>query len=311
MKKIAIIIVLFNALTVKAQDNNDILLGVYIPEQAEPIPNNASRLLQTRMYQLVTTNGISGNFSQPRFFLLPRIAVLDKEVLPTAPPRIVLNLELTMLIGDGEKENRNFFQTETITLKGVGQNEQKAYMNAIKNIKPKNPKLQSFLSSVKTEIITYYEENCEKITKKAYSLHARDKTDEAAIIIANIPIASSCYSKNEKDIRKFYQSVLERDCDSLINVAKSKWFTNQTLEGAEEAGKVLAQIEPRAYCKDRVNKLYQEISTKVSELGDKEWELKLKIVDTHVDDVKYTRELILKHIENQPNRTIYYGFRGW
>lgn len=311
MRTVLTLAFVFNLLFLAAQDYNDILLGVHVPNQNEPIPGNAKSLLETRMYQLVSEKGISGNLYSPRFLLLPKIAIIDKEVLGTAPPRVILNLEVTIFVGDVEKEKGNVFGTESITLKGVGQNEQKAYISAIKNIKPKKPELLDFLERTKREIIQYYEEHCDEITKKAYSLDAQDKTRQAVTVIANIPIASSCYNEHEDEIRTFYQSVLERDCDSLINVAKSKWFTNQTLEGAKAAGEVLADLEPRAYCRDRVNELYTQMAEKVKELGDREWDLKLKIVDAHVDQVEYTRELILKYIENQPKKTYYYRFNDW
>lgn len=311
MRKILAFAFVFNSLFLLSQDYNDVLLGVHIPSQSEPMPSNARTLLETRMYQLVSEKGISGNLYSPRFLLLPRISVIDKEILGTAPPRVVLNLEMTIFVGDVEKEKGNVFGTESITLKGVGQNEQKAYIAAIKNIRPKNPELLDFLEKTKREIIQYYEEYCDEITKKAYSLDSQDRTRQAVTVIANIPIASSCYTEHEDEIRTFYQSVLERDCDSLINVAKSKWFTNQTLEGAKAAGEVLSELEPRAYCRDRVNELYTQMAEKVKELGDREWDLKLKIVDTYVDEMEYTRELILKYIENQPQKSYYYRFSDW
>lgn len=290
------------------QDNNDVLLGVFVPEQAERIPPNVKRLLETRLYQMVTANGISGNLFSPRFFLLPKIAVLDKEILGTAPPRVVLNLELTILVGDIEKEKGNVFETETIMLKGVGQNEQKAYISAIKNIKPKNPILVNFLERTKKEIINYYEQYCDAVQKKAFALEAQDQTDEAVIVIANIPISSQCYIKNEQKIRKFYQQVLDQQCDQKLNQARAIWFANQSVEGANEAAKLLADIEPRAYCKDELNALYSEIATRVREIDNKEWDFKLKLVDASIESTRRTRDLILRYIENQPARTIHYEF---
>lgn len=309
MKQRITILLLFFVCVLKAQDNNDILLGVRVPNQVESIPDNVKNLLETRLYQMVTANGISGNIFSPRFMLIPRIAVLDKEILGTAPSRIVLNLELTLFVGDAEEEKGNVFQTETIALKGVGQNEQKAYIAAIKNIKPRHPRLVSFLEQTKKEIITYYEEHCDEIKKKAYALEAQNQTADAVKVIANIPISSDCYANNEQYIRKFYQAVLEKQCDSLVNVAKSKWYTDQSLEGANEAGEILAQIDPRAYCMDKVYELYDEISEGVKKLTDKEWDLKIKKVDARIDGAAQRRELILKYIENQPNNVIHYRFR--
>ncbi len=293
------------------QDNNDVLLGVFVPKQAEPIPGNVRTLLQTRLYQMVTANGISGNQYTPRFFLLPRIAVFDKEVLATAPPRVVLNLELTLFVGDIEQEKGNVFETETLSLKGVGQNEQKAYISAIRNIKPRHPKLVAFLEHTKKEIINYYEQYCDVVKKKAYALEAQDKTEEAVKVIANIPITSECYTQNERDIRKFYQKVLDQQCTQKLNKARAIWYANQSVKGANLAGEELAEIEPRAYCKDELNKLYREIATRVREIDGKEWDLKLKKVDAKIDEVKYDRELALKYIENLPDQKIKVKFDDW
>ena len=311
MKIIISTIALFCVMIINAQDNNDILLGVYIPEQAENIPSSAKNLLHTRMLQLITANGISGNLFSPRFILVPKVAVLDKEILGTAPPRVVLNLELTLIVGDGEKDKGNFFQTEYVNLKGVGQNEQKAYMQAIKSLSPRNPKIIDFLEHTKKEIIAYYEDHCDEVKKKAYALEAQDKTDEAVTVLANIPISSSCYSENEKDIRRFYQKVLNQQCDKKLNEARAIWYANQSIEGANEAGLLLAEIEPRAYCKDELRKLYREIALRVKELSNKDWDLKLKIVDGQMDSINHSRELILEYIKNQPQKIIHYDVRGW
>lgn len=311
MKKLIYIIALFSGMVLSAQDNNDILLGVYVPEQIEHIPNNAKNLLHTRMLQLVTANGISGNQFKPRFFLIPKIAVLDKEILGTAPTKVILNLELSLLVGDIEKGNGNVFQTEFVTLKGIGQNEQKAYMSAIKTLRPKNPKIIDFLDSTKKEIIAYYEQHCDEVKKKANSLKAQDEMEEAVITLANIPISTHCYAKNEKDIGNFYQKALDEKCKRQLNEARSIWYANQSVEGAQKAGEILAEIEPRAWCKDELNKLYDEIANRVKEISNKEWDLTLKIVDTKIKATEYSRELLMEYIKNQPTRSIRYNVRSW
>ncbi|WP_339708508.1 hypothetical protein [uncultured Kriegella sp.] len=314
MKRLFLLIALLFIVLGKAQynqDNNDVLLGVYVPEQAENIPNNARSLLRTRLMQLITANGISGNVLRPRFFVVPRIAVLGKEILGTAPSRVVLDLEMALIIGDNETEKGNLFHTEFVNLKGVGQNEQKAYIAAIKRIAPKNPKLIAFLEHTKKEIINYYEEHCEEVKKKAYALKAQDQTEEAVKIIANIPLSSNCYAENEDDIGTFFQNALDQKCRQQLNTARSIWYADQSLEGAKEAGKVLSKIEPRAWCKDELKLLYKEIATRVRELGDNEWLLTLKEVDVAGQSTKYAREILLEYAKNQPQHIIKYNVGGW
>ncbi len=309
MKKSTLLFVLLAFFIVKAQDNNDILLGVYIPEQAENIPSNATSLLYSRIARLITENGISGPEFNPRFVVAPKVAVLDKEVLGTAPPRIVLNLEMTLMVGDGL--NGNLIHSETVNLKGVGSNEQKAYMNAIKRLAPKNPALLNLLEKAKTEIVAYYDKNCETIAKTAKSLRDQDKTFEALEIIANIPESTKCFEKKSYMIKDYYQKAINEQCKRNLNAAKAIWYGSQTLEGAEELRNLLSEIQPRAHCYDDVRAFHKEISNRIKELSDKEWDLTLKVVDAKIDAVNYSRKLLLEYVKGRPVKTIRYNIGGW
>ena len=315
MKKSILSIALLSLFLVKSQDsyfekdNNDILLGVYIPEQAEDIPSSAKNLLYSRIARLITDNGISGPELHPRFFVSPKIAVLDKEVLGTAPPRVILNLEMTLMVGDGV--NGNLIHSETVSLKGVGQNEQKAYMGAIKRLAPKNPGLVRLLEKAKTEIVDYYNENCDNVIKEAKALRDQDSTFEALEIIANIPVSTTCYERNSNMIKEYYQKAIDEECKRLLNAARSEWYASQSVNGANRAGEYLMLIEPRAYCYDEVKALHKEISNRVLELSEKEWDLTLKVVDARINAAAYSRELLLEHIRNQPRKAIHYKIGGW
>ncbi|MEO9511888.1 MAG: hypothetical protein ABJN84_08975 [Flavobacteriaceae bacterium] len=309
MKKILLVCTLPFIFLANAQDNNDILLGVHIPDQAENIPSSAKNLLYSRVFRLITDNGVSADEFNPRFFVAPKIAVLEKEVLGTAPPRVVLNLELTLFIGDGV--NGNLIESETVELKGVGQNEQKAYINAIKRLAPKNPALVALLAKAKTEIVAYYNEHCSSVIKAAKSLRDQDNTFAALDIIANIPVSTSCYDENSGMIKDYYQKAIDEECKRLLNAARSHWYATQTVDGANAAGEFLMAIEPRAYCYDEVEIFHKEIATRVKELSNKEWDLTLRVVDARIEAASFSRDILLEYVKNQPKRAIFYRMKDW
>ena len=150
MKKIIYTLLLMSSLTLVAQNDinyDGIFMGSYIPEQMESIPSSAKKMLANKLTQIITSKGISDNSYSSRFIITPNIAVLTKNITPTAPPKIVLNLEVTFYIGDGIEGT--MFTNETVEIKGVGTNENKAYIAAIRQIKPKSPIIQAFVKKGK------------------------------------------------------------------------------------------------------------------------------------------------------------------
>jgi hypothetical protein len=123
-----------------AADSGKIVLSAYVPQQAESIPAGADAMLTNKLNQVISQNGMASD-SNSKFIITPNIIVLTKDLLATAPPMTALTLQVMLCIGNGV-EGRKFVST-ILTVKGVGTNENKAYMEAIKQINPGNPAIQS------------------------------------------------------------------------------------------------------------------------------------------------------------------------
>ena len=154
----------FTALTMAQESSTSagslgrITITPYIPEQVEGLPQGASNMLSNKLNQIVSASGISGSGYNSRFIITPNIDVATKDLLATAPPMTALTLNVNLYIGDGFDGKK--YSSYTVSVKGVGTNETKAYMDAIKNIKPNDAGLQSFVASGKTKIIDYYNARC-------------------------------------------------------------------------------------------------------------------------------------------------------
>ena len=146
MKKILVLLVLFCTLTVKAQNRLDdtgrITIHAYVPE-SEELPYEAHKLLETKLSQIISANGIADNENFVRFVLTAKINVISKDIVAGPPQRISQKLDVTLMLGDIEEDK--VYSQLTISAIGVGQSYEKSFISAFKSINPKNTAITAFL----------------------------------------------------------------------------------------------------------------------------------------------------------------------
>ncbi len=310
MKKIIYILILLISNSIFSQEgniNDKILLGVYIPKQAENIPNIAKKMLHNKLNQVITKNGIS-DFHNSRFIITPKISVLSKNITATAPPMHALNLEVTLYLGDGIAGN--LFSSETFTLKGVGTNENKAFISAFKRLNTSNKLLKNFLLSGKKKIIDYYNNNCGLIINKVDKLEMQNRMVDALILLTSIPESSTCFETVKPRIKDLYIKAINEDCKRKLNIANSIWIANQNIDAANKAGLVLSTVNPNAQCFSEVKTLYSNIASRVKELSDRPWKYLLKKIDVRLTEIEAARQVGIAYGNNQP-QSVTYNIHGW
>ncbi|WP_299617986.1 hypothetical protein [uncultured Tenacibaculum sp.] len=307
-KTITILSLFFVALLIAQKKSNNISLAAYVPRQSNSIPASAKKMLVNRLTKIITKNGFAKNPYNSRFVLVPNVSVLSKDITPTAPPKTALNLNVTLYIGDGM--SGTLFASESIELKGVGNNETKAYIAAVKRLSPKNPAILDFIETGKSKIIEYYDTNCANILKKASVLETQNKFEEALSMLTSIPEASSCFGKVESKIKSLYQKAIDRDCKQKLEKASAIWNANQDVAAANKAGEILSTVEPQAKSYPKVKVLYKKIAARVKDLNDRDWNYKLKVLDLKKTYIKAARDVGVAYGKNQP-KTVNYNVRGW
>jgi hypothetical protein len=136
----------------KDGNSSNIVLSPFIPRTVEGMPEIAVKNLENKLSNIVTSNGLGASYNQ-RFVISARVNVLTKDITPTAPPMHTYTLEVTFYIGDGL--DGKLFSSTSVTVKGVGETKDKAYLSALKNIKEKIQTLRSlFLQESKKYLIT-------------------------------------------------------------------------------------------------------------------------------------------------------------
>lgn len=292
-----------------SKDAARIAMTAYVPQQIEHMPSSARKMLANKLGQVVTKNGIGGGSLNPRFIIAPNITVLTKDLTATAPPMTAMTLEVTMYIGDGI--DGTLFETESITVKGVGTNETKAYIAALKRIKPAHPDLKAFMERGKQKIIDYYEAKCDFIIKEAQTLEAQNKFDEAIYTLITVPeVCKECYDKCMDAVAPIYKKQIDRECKIKLGEARAAWNAAQDMAAAETAGAILATIAPEASCFGEVRSLNNKIAARVKVIGEREYRYQLKEQAQESERIQAVRDIGVAYGRGQP-KTVVYNTRSW
>ena len=176
----------------KSDDFARIALAPVIDDNA--IPSNAKTMLENKIRQICTLNGLAGEGSNPMFSIRATVDVLSKELTPTAPPMHSLNLTVNMFIVDNA--SGNVFSQTSVDVKGAGQNESKAYAQAIKGLDPKRGQFKAFVEQGKNKIIEFYNSQCDMVLSRANALKAQGRDGDASVLLYSVPeVCKECYDR--------------------------------------------------------------------------------------------------------------------
>jgi hypothetical protein len=279
MKKLLIVLILLIKISVsnaqeKLDDFGRIILNSYLPKTME-IPDEAKALLNTKLNQITSANGMGGSIINPQFIITSNLNVESKDIIAGPPMMVALSIDISFFVGDAI--NNVIFSTTNLHLKGVGGNENKALIDAIRKINPQNKEIKFFLEEGKSKIISYYNTRCDFNLKNAQTLTKQNKFDEAIFQLSLIPeICQDCYFKSLDTLTKIHQSKINMEGLAKLKTAKSIWSVSQTKEAAEKAGLILNQIDPLASCQLEIDALFKTIEDKLKADEKAEFEFILK-----------------------------------
>ncbi len=239
------------------------------------IPNASKELLLSKMEQALAQNGFGSMAQADRFVMVAKCHTLQKDVVPTTPPRISQMVEITFILGDAI-ENK-IYSTASMELKGIGLNETKAWHTAISRIAPKSEAFTTAFSKASSKIEEYYAANCEAILTAASSLAQQGCYDEAIAKAMGIPdVCTSCYEKACQAGADIYHQKISHEAAELLRNAKTIWAAGHDNESASKALQQLAMINPMADIYDAAMKFGSEISATISADKEREWQFKVK-----------------------------------
>ena len=218
-------------------------------------------------------------------------------------------MEMNLYIVDAYA--RTIFSSTSITVRGIGETENKCYMNAISHMPLQTPQMAQFIADGKAKIIDYYDHEGEAIIKKAQALAAQKKYDEALYWVSLIPQQCKHYDASLEAGINIYQMYIDNLCNVNLAQARAAWAAEQNKVGAYAAGEYMVNILPDAGCYGEAMELYAEIKGKVLD----DWKFEMKKyqdgVDLEKQRIDAMRQIGVAYGENQPqNNTSIEFVRG-
>mgnify|MGYP006897557449 CR=1 FL=1 len=70
---------------------------------------------------------------------------------------------------------------------------------------------------------------------------------EAVAILGNVPAESTCVDKTIRPLKTYFASYIDFDCKQKLNLARNIWSANQNIESANEAARLLINVNPFKY----------------------------------------------------------------
>ena len=318
MKKIITVLVLVVAIAttnkaqVKADDFGRIILNTYLSEKIE-LPTEAKNLLTTKLTQIASSYGMGGSQANPRFIITANVNVGTKDIIAGPPQMVAQNLDVTLFIGDAI--SNTIFSNTTLSLKGVGTNENKALIEAFKTINPKSKEIAALLDEGKNKIIIYYTAQCDFILKQANTLTEQYKFEKAIYNLMTVPeICKDCYFKTQDKAMAIFKQKIESDCTEKIKQAKLDWAAEPNSNGANKVAAIMTTIIPSDNCKIEISKLSDEIKKKLQEDQKKKYDFDMlemqKRYDTEQKIIDAQKQIALEQAKHQA-QTVTYNHIYW
>jgi hypothetical protein len=293
MKHITVIVLLslftssISFAQIKLDDFGRVILNTYIPDNIA-LPSEAKGHLQAKLNQITSNNGMGGSQINPRFIITTDVNIGTKDIIAGPPQMIAQNIDLVLFVGDALTNTT--FSNVTLSLKGVGTNENKALIEAFKTVNPKNKDITVFLEEGKKKIINYYNTQCSFIISEAINLSKRGEYDAAIQKLVVVPtVCESCYQSCIDTIQFIYQQKIDKECLLIMRNAKTTWMANQNASGAAKVAEIINSISPFSTCEPDAGNLMREIQSKLASDEQAKWAFQIK---KHNDAVKLKEEAI-------------------
>lgn len=278
MKRILLLIfVSLNVCLLAAQTIDDIgRISIKVREpDGNNIPDESKALLVDRSKQIIANNGIVDEGFDNRFEMTSQASIISKDIISGSPVRVSMKLEVAFYIKD-VSENKTY-GSASVSVVGVGQNENKAFIAAFNNINSNNAKVSEMVNSAKEAIIRYYLTNAGNIINEAYSLSQRGFYDEALMELAKIPdVCTDAHEKARNATYEIYINKINAEGEDLLKKARMEWTASPNVNGAVSAASYLDRISLLSSCMGEVNKLLDEMNAKVRDDDRKAWEFKMQ-----------------------------------
>jgi hypothetical protein len=307
MKKIIILLSLFlfeNYAYSQTDDFAKIAISAVMPENVDGLSAANLSKLETKIIQILTTNGIGASGYNYNFVIYPVFEIYESKAIEGGMENLLsLNCQLNLFIKNSN--NNMVFASINKTLKGIGNDKQSALTNVINKINIKDADFQTFIETGKIKIISYYESNCGDIITKSESLVKMQDYEQALGLLMTVPEEVSCYNQVQEKSIEAYKAYQKQKCIVQLQEAKTQLAANNY----NDALNILGQIDPSTPCFRESQTLIVNTAAKVDQEEKKQWEFQMKVYEDNIAlekrRIKAVRDIAVAYYKRKP-RTVNY-----
>ncbi len=300
--------------TAMGQTANDIgliSLNPYIPE-SEGLGQKATAMLQSKLLQIATVNGMSGAGFDNRFIITAHIQKLRSSQTQTFPQKNAVEVSIGIYVGDGL--DGTLYSSYTCEAKGIGDSEDQAIASAIRKVVPTQEALQSAIIKGKEQIQNYYDKMSGSILQTAKATAAAGRYDDAVNMLFAIPMNNKDFQTAQALIAQYGSTSLDNKNLEIVRQARSAWSANPTEEGASEASTILQKLDaPSAKVQAEAKSLQTEMASRLKAVSDREYQQELKQEQNEKEErlaaIKAAASVAKAYIASQPR--VVYHYHWW
>lgn len=156
-------------------------------------------IVEARLRSVITSMKLVSGYNS-RFVLACKTVPLQTEVAGT---KMAQRISATFAVGDAR--TKSCFGTSIVEFTGIGNTEEQALTNALKNIK-NTPQLRKLVDKSKQRIIDYYNNNAASIIRKAQTLINGKQYEQALFELCAIPEDCNLYEQALEMMEKVYET---------------------------------------------------------------------------------------------------------
>ncbi len=311
---INLVVALAFSATAMGQTANDIgliSLNPYIPE-SEGLGQKATAMLQSKLLQIATVNGMSGAGFDNRFIITAHIQKLRSSQTQTFPQKNAVEVSIGIYVGDGL--DGTLYSSYTCEAKGIGDSEDQAIASAIRKVVPTQEALQSAIVKGKEQILNYYDKMSGSILQTAKATAAAGRYDDAVNMLFAIPMNNKDFQTAQALIAQYGSTSLDNKNLEIVRQARSAWSANPTEDGASEASTILQKLDaPSAKVQAEAKSLQTEMASRLKAVSDREYQQELKQEQNEKEErlaaIKAAASVAKAYIASQPR--VVYHYHWW
>ncbi|MEG1955571.1 MAG: hypothetical protein RSC07_03415 [Mucinivorans sp.] len=256
MKKVLFCLFALLPLAAAAQ-NNCIAFSPVIGEQMDELSKKSLETLRLKTEQIITRSNAAKTSLYSAFVIYPELNILENETVQAGVNNItVISAELTLFAANSIDQSR--YGSTTITIEGSGTSKNQAISNMMQSIKPTNPIFVKFIKNATQEIADYYTDNMPVVIRKAETLVAGEKYDDALLFLSSIPVCVPAYEQSSEAIKSLYNMVSKKSCHTMLTQAEKAF----ELGDMDKAREMVMNIKPGSECDAAAKILAEKIGTK-------------------------------------------------